>query len=79
MVNGGIYMKYYIEEKDEVVKHLYKSICPIKVVQKNGVELYRHVRQVLCRRSSILYVDNVTLYKRIGGCMENIINMSYSI
>ena len=72
-------MKYYIEEKDEVVKHLYKSICPIKVVQKNGVEMYRHVRQVLCRRSSILYVDNVALYKRIGGCMENKINMSYSI
>lgn len=60
-------MKYYIEETEKNIELIYKSICPIKKVNKNDKELYRHVKQVICHHSATLYVDDVQLYKKAGG------------
>lgn len=60
-------MKYHIEEKEENIKHLYNSICPLKVRNKDGQVLYRHVRQSIYRKTITLFIDDIDLYKKEGG------------
>lgn len=60
-------MRYSVKEEDIIIKKTYESFTPCRISKKDDGLFCTYTKQVLCRKSVSLYVDNVELYKNLGG------------
>ena len=60
-------MRYSIKEEDIIIKKTYESFTPCRIFKKDGDLFCMYTKQALCRKSVSLYVDDVDLYKTLGG------------